>query len=148
MKKTINIYELIQKLNQFCESSIKMNKSSYTGAELNGELRKLGFTTTIASAIAQKCFPYEQVGKGRLYEVPKNPIHKNILQSLYDRQNGYNKKHRNKESKTTSTEEPTVDRAWETLVNAGVIKTKFNLSRLKEQYPTIYLKCLDYEVVK
>ena len=148
MKKTINIYELIQKLNQFCESSIKMNKSSYTGAELNEELRKLGFTTTIASAIAQKCFPYEQVGKGRLYEVPTTPIHKNILQSLYDRQNNYMKKHRNKESKTTSTEETSVDKAWETLVNAGVIKTKFNLSRLKEQYPSIYLKCLDYEIVK
>ena len=148
--KKIDIYEMIRKLNQFCELSIKMNHTSYTGAELNEALRKLGFSTIIASAIAQKCFPFEQIGKGRLYEVPKTPIHKNVLQSLYDRQNNYSKKcYNNKNKKTPST--PAVNKtedAWKTLIEAGVIKTKFNLSRLKEEYPAIYLKCLDYEIVK
>lgn len=102
MKKQINIYEMIAKLNSFCESSRKI-KSSFTGAELNEALMKLGFSKVIASAIAQKCFPYELIGKGRLYEVPKDPIHKDILRSLYDRQVKYQKKRR---SSTTKKAEP------------------------------------------
>ena len=147
--KKIDIYEMIRKLNQFCESSVKMGHTSYTGAELNEALRKLGFSTIIASAIAQKCFPFEQIGKGRLYEVPKTPIHKSILQSLYDRQNSYSKKSYNKNKETTVTKSvDKTEEAWKTLVEAGVIKAKFNLNKLKEKYPKIYLDCIDYELAK
>lgn len=91
--KQINIYEMIAKLNNFCESARK-EKRSFTGAELNENLMKIGFSRVIASAIAQKCFPFELIGKGRLYDVPKDPIHKDVLRSLYDRQVKYQKKRR------------------------------------------------------
>ena len=36
--------------------------------------------------------------------------------------------------------------AWDTLVEAGIIKTKFNLNTLKTKYPKVYLDCLEYEL--
>lgn len=146
MKKSkIDIYEMSRKLNTFCESSRKMNKS-YSGSELNEALTNLGFSKVIASAIAQKCFPFEQMGKSRLYDIPKDPIHKDVLRSLYDRQNNYAKKSRGQETKPHSVNN--TEEAWQTLLDAGVIKRKFNLETLKSKYPSIYLECLEYEIVK
>jgi len=91
MKQKIDIFEMSRRLNTFRETAKKLNKS-YSGAELNEALTKLGFSKVIASAIAQTCFPYEQMGKSRLYDIPNDPIHKDILRKLYDKQNAYHKK--------------------------------------------------------
>lgn len=107
--RQVNIYEMIAKLNNFCESSRKERKS-FTGAELNEALMKIGFSKIIASAIAQRCFPYELIGKGRLYEVPREPIHKDVLKGLYDRQVKYQKKRRSSIKKVESKKvEPKVE---------------------------------------
>lgn len=150
MKKSkIDIYEMSRKLNTFCESSRKMNKS-YSGSELNEALVNLGFSKIIASAIAQKCFPFEQVGKGRLYDIPSKPINKEMIKGLYERQNNYSKKSFAKKKNTTvvSKTPSTTEDAWQTLLDAGVVKRKFNLEVLKSKYPKIYLECLEYEIIK
>ena len=94
-----------RKLNTFRETAKKLNKS-YSGAELNEALTKLGFSKVMASAIAQTCFPFEQMGKSRLYDIPSDPIHKDVLRKLYDKQNNYHKK---KKSVGTTVKTPIVD---------------------------------------
>lgn len=118
--RQIDIYKMIAKLNSFCESSRKERKS-FTGSELNEALMKIGFSKIIASAIAQKCFPYELIGKGRLYEVPKDPIHKDILRSLYDRQLRYQKKRRSSVKKAEPKKaEPKVETTFSDSFNKTV----------------------------
>ena len=146
MKKKVDIYELSRKLNTFCETSPKMGKSTYSGAELNEQLIKLGFSKAIASGLAEKCFPYEMVGKSRLYEIPSKPINKEIIKSLYERQNNYSKKSFAKKEHTTTSS--TTEDAWQILLDAGAVKRKFNIEALKSKYPKIYLECLEYEIVK
>lgn len=150
MKKKVDIYELSRKLNTFCETSLKMGKSTYSGMELNEQLVKLGFSKTIASGIAEKCFPYEMVGKSRLYEIPDKPIHKDVIKSLYERQNNYSKKSLAKKGNIIVVPKPssTTEDAWQILLDAGAVKRKFNLEILKSKYPKIYLECLEYEIVK
>lgn len=155
MKKKINIDEMTLKLNQFREQNVK---KTLTSQELGESLHNLGFSKTVSSAIAQKCFSYELIGKdrSRLYEVPKEPIHKNILIGIYKRMNDYNTKSRKgisskstaitKKSETSSPMKQ--QEAWNTLIEAGVIKTKFNINILKSKYPKIYLECIEYEIVK
>lgn len=116
-------------------------KKTFSGKELNEQLKSLGLSTIMASAIAQKCFTYEQVGKGRLYEVPTDPIHQSVITGLFNKQNRYKKK-----EIVGSTSKMSQQQAWDTLVKAGVIKVKFNLNTLKTKYPSVYLKCLDYEL--
>jgi len=117
-------------------------RRTFSGKELNEQLKSLGLTTISASNLAAKCFPWEQVGKGRLYEVPSEPIHQSIIMGLFTKKNSYKKK------EVGSTPKISEQQAWETLVNAGIIKTKFNINTLKAKYPKVYLDCLEYEVVK
>ena len=142
MKKA-NVEELTRKLNEFRMSN---QNTTFTGKELNQKLMEIGFSTVMASAVAQKYFPYEQVGKGRLYGVPEKPIHKDAIYVLFDKQN----RRRNKKQEVGSNSSIKMDqqKAWDTLVEAGVIRTKFNLTTLKSKYPKIYLECLDYELVR
>lgn len=105
MKQKIDIFEMSRRLNTFRETAKKLNKS-YSGAELNEALTKLGFSKVMASAIAQACFPYEQMGKSRLYDIPNDPIHKDVLRKLYDKQNNYNKR----KSVGTTVKTPIVDK--------------------------------------
>lgn len=116
-------------------------KKTFSGKELNEQLKSLGLTTIAASALAAKCFPWEQVGKGRLYEIPSEPIHQSIITGLFTKRNSYKKKEAVGSNFKMSQQE-----AWNTLVQAGVIKTKFNLNTLKTKYPKIYLECLEYEL--
>lgn len=150
--KRVNLDELTLKLNQFRD---KNKKKTYTSEELINILHEIGFQKTAASAIAQKAFNYELMdGRKRLYEVPEEPIHKNIVIGVYNKINSYN---------TTRNKKPTItvvndskemtpmkkqQEAWNILVDAGVIKTKFNLNTLKTKYPKVYLDCLEYEIVK
>ena len=142
--KKVNTEELTKKLNEFRMASL--NKT-FTAKELQDAINLLGFTRTIASAIMQKVFPFEKLGMSRLYSVPKDPIHKAVVENFYKvsrtKRNNYN--HKGDDSKNSPISE---QQAWETLVNAGVIRTKFNLNTLKTKYPKVYLDCLEYEIVK
>lgn len=139
--KKVNIDEKVKAINEFRVANL--NKT-FTGQELSKQLIGLGFSKIVSAAVAQRCFPYEQLGKGRLYEVPKEPIYKAAISSVYNKINSYGKK--KKMNSTTSSSSITQQQAWDTLVEAGIIKTKFNLNILKSKYPKIYLECLEYEL--
>lgn len=87
-----NYDELTKKINEFRMANLK---KSYTSEELHAALKPLGFARTISSILAQKCFPYETINGKRLYGIPKDPIHKNIVVNAYTYVNNYNRKHRN-----------------------------------------------------
>ena len=148
--KKVNIEEMTLKLNQFRDQNVG---KTLTSQELGESLYNLGFSKTVSSAIAQKCFAYELIGKdrSRLYEVPKEPIHKSILVGIYKRMNDYNAKRRDSSPKPAvavkDNSKVEQQQAWDTLVKAGVIKPKFNLTILKTKYPKVYLDCLEYEIV-
>ena len=149
MKKT-NLDEKIAKLNQFVRESA--NKT-FTGAQLNEALMSLGFTKTIASAIAQRCFPYEKIGVSRLYGVPKTPIYIGILSGIFNQRkitnSKYNRRNKSSQQETTvPSRDMTAETAWEVLIKAGKVRQKFNIGKLKAEYPSIYLKCLEYEIIK
>ena len=81
--RKVNVKELTQRLNEFI--SKKENESrTFTGAELHEALVNLGFSNGICYKISNKFFPYEQVGKSRLYEMPKTPIYIGLIDSLYN----------------------------------------------------------------
>lgn len=142
--KKVNTEELTKKLNEFRMNSL--NKT-FTSRELQDEINRLGFTRTIASAIMQKNFPYEKMGGStRLYSVPKEPIHKSLIESFYKsarvKRNDYNRNKNNSSDSTVISEQ----QAWDKLVEVGIIRTKFNLNTLKSKYPKVYLDCLEYEI--
>lgn len=147
--KKVNVDEKTRKLNEFRMNNL--NKS-FTGTELNDAITALGFTKTMASKIAQSYFPFEKVGNGRLYSVPKDPISIKFISNLYARtREAANKRNKNLKAglPTRKVDNKLLDqqKAWDTLVEAGVIKAKFNLSTLKAKYPKVYLDCLEYELV-
>lgn len=148
-RRKVNVEEMTKKLNKFRMSNVSKN---FTSKELNEALIGLGFSSAAARALAQKCFNYEFVGKSRLYEIPKEPIHKVVVNSVYEKLCDYNRKfrsHNKEEINVVPTQKRmTADDAWQTLIDAGLVKRKFNLELLKSKYPSIYLECLDYEVIK
>ena len=89
--KKVNIEEKTRQLNEFRMANLH---KSFSGRELQDYLYNLGISRTIASALMSKCFPYEKMGSTRLYEVPKEPIHKSMLNGLYEnfrnKRNKYN----------------------------------------------------------
>jgi hypothetical protein len=145
--KKVNVEEKTRKLNEFRMSNL--NKS-FTGLELNDAITQLGFTKTMASKIAQLCFPFEKVGSGRLYGVPKEPIHKSFISGLYvATRKAANERNKIKAELPTKVDTKLLDKqkAWDILVEAGIIKAKFNLNTLKAKYPKVYLDCLEYELI-
>jgi len=92
---------------------------SFTGAQLCEALMNLGFTKTISGNIAQKCFPFEKK---------------------------YDNKRRNKDASSSSKD--STSEAWEILVKAGKVRQKFDINKLKKDYPLIYAKCLTYEIIQ
>ena len=145
--KKINLEEKITKLNNFCKES---RGKSFTGAQLCEALMNLGFTKTISGNIAQKCFPFEKIGVSRLYEVPKTPIYIGVLSGIYksraNNQKKYDNKRRNKDASSSSKD--STSEAWEILVKAGKVRQKFDINKLKKDYPLIYAKCLTYEIIQ
>ena len=148
MNKKVNLEEKIAKLNAFCNES---KGKSFTGAELCEALMGLGFTKTIAGNIAQKCFPYEKMGLSRLYEMPKTPIYIGVLSSIYKQKAANNKKYYHKKDKTSESpvESPRdlTSEAWDILIKAGKVRQKLNIAKLKKEFPMVYVKCLEYEII-
>lgn len=132
--KKVNIEELTKKLNEFRMSSLM---KTFIASDLRQKLTEIGFTTNIASSIMQRCFPFEKMGKSRLYGVPKDPIHKSIVASAYKKQTTYGKRVSEKE-------------ALEFLIQKGYQIRRcvgFDMERFKKEQPTMYQKYLRYECI-
>lgn len=147
--KKVDIDGKTRALNEF---RMKAGNKAFTHEELKTALGNiLSKNNTVISAIL-KCFPSAVVeGRKRMYEMPKVPIHKSIIIEAYNKQTKTQSKYYHK-MKDSSDNVPTsgdkTQDAWNTLIEAGVIKTKFNINLLKSKYPKIYLECIEYELVK
>lgn len=142
----INVKLLCEQYN----SALKQNQNKkFTSSEIKEVLKSFGVSGSMIKRIIANeklliPFKYEGgVGKGnfRGYSFPEKPRYIEWFQNwLYPPK---------KDVAIGSTPvKISEQQAWETLVQAGVIKTKFNLNTLKTKYPKIYLECLEYEIVK
>ena len=141
-----NLEELTKKLNEFRMSHL--NKT-FLSSELNEKLIELGFNKSAAGAISNKCFPYERLGKQRLYSMPKDPIHKGLVIGVYQKNRSYALKsyHSKKESMNDKMNE---EEALQLLSSKGYQIRKcvgFDLEKFKNENPILYKKYLKYENV-
>ena len=139
----VNIKQLCEQYN----SALKQNQGKkFTSSEIKEVLKSFGISGSMIKRIiaSEKLlipFKYEGVGKGnfRGYSFPEKPRYIEWFQNwLYPPKKEI--------AVGTNPVKISEQQAWETLVNAGVIKTKFNLNTLKTKYPKIYLECLEYEL--
>ena len=52
-------------------------------------MTELGFNSQVVGIIIPKVFPFEKMGKSRLYELPKNPVYKGLIEGCYKIARGY-----------------------------------------------------------
>lgn len=149
-KRKVNIQSLTSKLNDFINNN---RGKTFSGTELSKYLTDIGFSKTISSHLQAIVFDFERVGLGRLYEIKKDqkPVYVGLIEGIYNKaaqraMNSYNKK----KEKATSIEKTLISEedAWQLLIDKGKVKRIFDINLLKSKYPTIYLECLRYELVK
>lgn len=144
--KRIDVITLTQNFNKF---RMEHQSKTYTREEMVKELGKIGMNSAIAAMFMAKFVPSERVGKGKLYSMPAEPIHKSQIQGVYD---AYNNGRRSlnlgkKESIKQLTDE---EAAMKLLQEKGYQVRKvvgFNLEKFKAENPVLYKKYLKYEVV-
>ena len=93
--KKVNVEELSAALNGFIQQNA--NKT-FTRKELVEKLNDLGFNAQVTGVIIPKIFPYEKLGTSHLYNLPKGPVYKGIIEGCYKTTRGYKKKKANKPS--------------------------------------------------
>ena len=144
--RKVNYEERTAALNQFRMNNL--NKT-FDAKTLNEELQALGFSRTKASRIAAAWFPFSMIGKERLYEVPKNPIHKDFVRGLYKSAAEQVKKtYRNKKNQEQNAQNE--QEALELLASKGYQIRRcigFDIERFKKEQPVLYQKYLKYETV-
>ena len=129
-------------------SALKQNQGKkFTSSEIKKVLKSFGISGSMIKRIIANeklliSFKYERgVGKGnfRGYSFPEKPRYIEWFQNwLYPPKKNI--------AVADTPVKISEQQAWETLIQAGIIKTKFNLNTLKTKYPKIYLECLEYEL--
>lgn len=144
MKKSVNIDDVTRSINEF---RIANQTKSFTGSELAEALNKLGISRNVVSFIV-KLFPFEKMGITKLYEMPKDPIHKSLVNSCYNKNREYKKNWLKKSN--TPKEEISEESALKLLQSKGYQIRKavgFDLKRFQKENPDLYEKYLVYEKV-
>ena len=141
--KRVNIKE---KTMAFNECRQKHENEAFGYEEIQKLLKDAGIPVLIFHMLNKHdVFCKESIDGRTLYSFKKDPIHTSFMERIYNEKRnaakGWNKSKATTQSKPISQQD-----AWDTLVQAGVIKTKFNLNTLKAKYPKIYLECLEYEL--
>lgn len=101
MKNEVNVVELTAALNDFIQSN---KNKTYTRQEIGEKMTELGFNSQVVGIIIPKVFPFEKMGKSRLYEIPKNPIYKGIIEGCYKIARGYKNSSRRAAKKAVTKE--------------------------------------------
>lgn len=144
--KRIDIIDLTQRFNKF---RMEHQSKTYTREELLKEFNKLGMNSAIATMFMAKFIPSERVGKGKLYSMSAEPIHKSQIQGVYDLYNsGRRSLNLEKSNKTAQLSEE--EAAMKLLQEKGYQVRRvvgFNLEKFKAENPVLYKKYLKYEVV-
>ena len=164
MKKRVNIEELTSALNGFIQSN---KNKTFTRQEIGEKMNELGFNDQMIRLVVPKVFPYEKLGKSRLYELPKSPVYKGVIESCYKITRDYSKKYFKNKEKTTVKEKAdvkekptTVDAFTEAKeINDAIrllLSKGYKISRplgldtkaLLTDYPELAQKYMRYDVIK
>lgn len=147
--KKVNIEEKARKLNEF---RISVGNKVFTSTELKDALK--GIISKNESLIYKflKLFPCETMGAIKMYEMPKTPIHKSVIENIYKEQNkyvnGYNK--RTREIKREKKDELSEEVALALLSSKGYQIRRvigFDMERFQKENPALYKKYLKYEII-
>jgi hypothetical protein len=144
--KKINTIELTEKLNKF---RMAHPNKSFTREELKESLLGLGFNSQTEGAIVPKFFPYEKIGTNRIYNMPKEPIHKSAIEAVYESFRRTRNKSRNQKKEEIHSQN-SEEAALALLASKGYQIRKcvgFDLERFQKEQPILYRKYLKYETV-
>lgn len=144
--RRINVKEKTENFNKCRQSN--QNKTFFY-EEFKKLLSSIGIPTSIFDIMNKHDVFDKQIIDGRtLYSFKNEPIHTSFMERVYNEKREQVKSWNKKAKAKANGETPliTQQQAWETLLQAGVIKTKLNINTLKSKYPKVYLDCLEYEL--
>ena len=142
MGRQVNIEEKARLLNDFIS---KTGTKALTYAELKEGLRCVTSTAAIINNLI-KLFPHEKIGRSNMYEMPKQPIYKGLVEKCWNQQRAAVREHHRK----TVSPEISEEQAIEKLKSSGFIVRKiigFDVERFAIEQPELYRKYCKYEYV-
>ena len=142
MRRQVNIEEKARLLNDFI---LKTGTRALTYVELKEGLRCVTSTAAIINNLI-KLFPHEKIGRSNMYEMPKQPIYKGLVEKCWNRQRTAVREHYRK----TVSLEISEEQAIEKLKNSGFVIRKiigFDIENFAREQPELYRKYCKYEYV-
>ena len=100
--KKVNIEQKTQALNEFRLSN---KNKSFTYSEIREKLGEILSKNNVVITAAIKAFPYEVIGRNRLYNMPNSPIHWTFVKNIYKEQTNVQKKYNSKAKEESLKEE-------------------------------------------
>lgn len=148
--KRVNIEEKTRALNEF---RVEASNKSFTYGELKDIFKERNITNdpmTLSGIL--RLFPFEKIGKNKIYEVPKNPIHISLVKKIWASRAEYQKKNNEKKKvvNTIHSVEISEEAALAVLATKGYQIRKcigFDLERFSKENPDLYKKYLKYEII-
>ena len=147
--KKLNLIDLTQKINQF---RMEHQSKTYSRQELIDEMYKIGLNKVMAPTFIAKFIPSEKIGTSKVYIMPKDPIHKGQIETLYKHYNELNKARAKSSIKgddnisSMSSEEAMIKylkaRGYQIRKPVG-----FDLQKFSEMNPELYRKFIKYETL-
>ena len=147
--KRVNIQEKTRALNEF---RIEASNKSFTYGELKDIFKERNITNdpmTMSGIL--RLFPFEKIGKNKIYEVPKNPIHISLIKKIWASRAEYQRRKNNEKKKVVI---PSVEISEEDALNFLSSKgyqirkcIGFDLERFQKENPELYRKYLKYEII-
>ena len=147
--KKVDIKEKARLLNDFIQKNQGRVMSTQ---EIKSALKSLLTKNDNIIVKVLHSFPCEVMGSSKMYEIPKTPIYMGVIEKAYQAQRAASRKSANKKKiGIVSDQKPSVNNAedaWQVLIDKGLVKRKLDVGLLKSKYPSVYLECLSYEIVK
>ena len=147
--KKVNIEQKTQAINEF---RLANKNKSFTYSEIREKLGEILSKNNVVITAAIKAFPYEVIGRNRLYSMPNDPIHWIFVKNAYKEQTNVQKKYNSKvkEESLKEKNESEEEKALKVLASKGYQIRKcigFDLERFAKENPVLYKKYLKYEII-
>ena len=144
--KKLNLIDLTQKINQF---RMEHQSKTYSRQELIDEMYKIGLNKVMAPTFIAKFIPSEKIGTSKVYMMPKDPIHRGQIETLYNHYNTLNKaraKKGNSNDVHVGSEQAMIDflkaRGYQIRKPVG-----FDEQRFAQINPELYSRFIKYETL-
>lgn len=148
--KRVNIEEKTRALNEF---RVEASNKSFTYGELKNIFKERNITNdpmTMSGIL--KLFPFEKIGKNKIYKVPKNPIHISLVKKIWVSRAEYQKEYNKKKKAVNAI--PSIEISEESALAVLAAKgyqirkcVGFDLERFAKENPILYKKYLKYEII-